>query len=57
MTRTVTLSEYLLQILNERARARGEDIELVYEYPKPRLVASNENVVNLADRERERCHE
>jgi hypothetical protein len=49
MTRTVTLSEYLLQILNERARARGEDVELVYERPRPRIAARDGEVVNLQE--------
>ena len=39
MTRTLTVREYLLEELNRRMRERGEDVELVFERPKPRLVA------------------
>jgi hypothetical protein len=41
MTRVLTIDEYLLERLTERARARGEDIELVWEKPKPQLVVNN----------------
>jgi hypothetical protein len=39
MTRTLTVREYLLETLNRRVRERGEDVELVFDRPKPRLVA------------------
>jgi hypothetical protein len=47
MTRTLTIKEYLLEELNRRARERGEDIELVFERPQPRLVAEHGEVVPL----------
>jgi hypothetical protein len=34
MTRTLTVKEYLLKGLNRRARERGDDVELVFEWPK-----------------------
>jgi hypothetical protein len=44
MTRQVTLKEWLMEDLladlNRRARERGEDIEIVLERPKPRLVSA-----------------
>jgi hypothetical protein len=48
MTRTITAKEYLLEELNRRARERGEDIELVFERPQPRLVAERGEVVPLS---------
>jgi hypothetical protein len=42
--RTLTIREYLLEALNRRMRERGEDIELVFERPRPTLA-----VVNLAE--------
>jgi hypothetical protein len=46
MTRVVTIQqlqneliEDLLTDLNRRAQARGEDVQIVLERPKPRLVA------------------
>jgi hypothetical protein len=50
MTQTLTLSEYLLRVLNERARARGEDVQLVYERPLPRIAAREGEIVNLQER-------
>jgi len=54
MARQVTLREYLLQDiltdLNRRAQARGEDVEIVFERPKARLVAEGE-VVQLKHEE------
>ena len=47
MTRTLTVKEYLLEGLNRRARERGDDVELVFEWPKPRIAASDETVVKL----------
>jgi hypothetical protein len=51
-TRTVTLREYadevmrdLLADLNRRAQARGEDVQLVFDRPRPRLVAERDEVV------------
>jgi hypothetical protein len=48
MTRQVTLAEYVLRdtvaFLNQRARKRGEDVEIVLERSKPRLVAEGEVV-------------
>jgi hypothetical protein len=35
--RTLTVREYLLEELNRRMRERGEDVELVFERPRPRL--------------------
>jgi hypothetical protein len=37
MTRTLTVREYLLETLNRRMRERGEDVELVFDRPRPRL--------------------
>jgi hypothetical protein len=37
MTRTLTIKEYLLEELNRRMRARGEDIELVFSHERPKL--------------------
>jgi hypothetical protein len=45
--RTLTIREYLLEELNRRARERGEDIELVFERPKPRLATKEGEVVEL----------
>jgi hypothetical protein len=39
MTRTLTIKEYLLESLNRRMRERGEDVELVFERPRPKLVS------------------
>lgn len=47
MTRTLTIKEYLLEELNRRARERGEDVELVFERPRPELVADRGVVVPL----------
>ena len=47
MTRTLTVKQYLLEGLNRRARERGDDVELVFEWPKPRIAANDENVVKL----------
>jgi hypothetical protein len=51
MTRVVTLQELqnelicdLLADLNRRRQARGEDVEIVFERPKPRLVVEGEVV-------------
>jgi hypothetical protein len=54
-TRQVTLTDYLLETLNERARARGEDVELVYERPRPRIAAKDGEVVNLQDHSPQHC--
>jgi hypothetical protein len=51
MARVVTLSDYMLEILNRRARERGEDVELVYDRPKPRVMVRNEENVVKLDRE------
>jgi hypothetical protein len=49
-TRTVTLTDYLLEALNRRARERGEDVQIVFERPKPWVVARNDGeVVNLQE--------
>jgi hypothetical protein len=54
MTRQVTLREYLLQDiltdLNRRAQARGEDVEIVFERPKPQLATREGEVVQLSPR-------
>lgn len=54
MTRLVTLQELqneliadLLADLNRRAQARGEDIQLVLERSRPRLIAERGEVVPL----------
>jgi hypothetical protein len=47
MTRTLTLTDYLLETLNRRARERWEDVQILLERPRPKLVARNENVVKL----------
>jgi hypothetical protein len=48
MTRIVTIQQLqqelitdLLVDLNRRAQARGEDVEIVLERPKPRLATAN----------------
>ena len=51
MTRVLTIKEYLLEELNRRARERGEDVELVFEKPKPRLAARQGEVLQLRQRE------
>jgi hypothetical protein len=35
----------LLADLNRRAQARGEDVQLVFDRPRPRLVAERDEVV------------
>jgi hypothetical protein len=45
--RTLTIKEYLLEELNRRARERGEDIELVFERPTPRLATKEGAVVEF----------
>ena len=39
MTRVMSIREYLLEELNRRLREDGKDVELVFERPRPRLVA------------------
>jgi hypothetical protein len=53
--RTVILRDYLLEVLNERARERGEDVEIVWEHPRPQLVARDGEVVRLNERSGERA--
>jgi len=57
MTRQVTLREYLLADmladLNRRARERGEDVEIVFDRPKPQLAAQGGEVVQLHAKEPE----
>lgn len=59
MTRTVTLREYLfediLADLNRRARERGEDVEIVFERSKPRLVTAEVVPLRAATTE-EKCN-
>jgi hypothetical protein len=49
--RTVTLREYLMETiledLNERARKRGEDVEVVLAKPGPKLATDRGEVVQL----------
>jgi hypothetical protein len=47
MTKVMTITEYLLEELNRRARERGEDIELVFEHPRPKLATRDGEVVEL----------
>jgi hypothetical protein len=52
--RTMTVDEYILEKLNERLQARGENVRLVAERPRPekhsrpRLVEDDNNVVSFA---------
>jgi hypothetical protein len=53
MTQVMTIDEYILFELNRRARARGDDVELVFEHPerpRPRLAAKDGEVVEFAER-------
>jgi hypothetical protein len=56
MTRTLTVREYLLEELNRLARARGDDIEIVFEYPehperrRPHLAAKEGEIVEFPER-------
>jgi hypothetical protein len=45
--RVMTVNDYLLEVVNERLRARGEDVQLVWERPRPRAV-EDDNVVSFA---------
>ena len=57
MTRVLTIKEYLLEELNRRAKERGEDIELVFERPQPRLATKHGEVMPLKGRaDAERGH-
>jgi hypothetical protein len=47
--RTLTLKEYLLEEINRELREEGRDVQIVFERPKPRLVAGE--VVQLQQRE------
>jgi hypothetical protein len=53
MKQVMTVTDYLLYELNRRARARGDDVELVWqlpeqpEHPKPQLATDGGNVVQL----------
>jgi hypothetical protein len=50
MTRVLTVKDYLLEELNRRARARGEDVELVFQLPpptQPQLATRDGNVVEF----------
>jgi hypothetical protein len=53
VTKVMTITEYLLEELNRRARERGEDIELVYEKERlrPRLATREGKVVQLKGKE------
>jgi hypothetical protein len=37
--RTLTLKEFLLEEINKDLREQGRDVQVVFERPKPRLVA------------------
>lgn len=39
MMRTLTLKEFLLEEINKDLREQGRDVQVVFERPKPRLVA------------------
>ncbi len=43
--RTVTVDEYILEQLNKRLAARGENVRIVSERPRPEAV--KDNVVKL----------
>jgi hypothetical protein len=53
MKQVMTVTDYLLYELNRRARARGDDVELVWqlpeqpEHPKPQLATHGGNIVQL----------
>jgi hypothetical protein len=51
--RTVTLTDYLLEALNRRARERSEDVQIVWERPRPRLAVRDENNVVKLEEQRE----
>jgi hypothetical protein len=45
---TLTVDEYILEKLNERLAARGENVRLVAERPRPRAVEGDDNVVSFS---------
>jgi hypothetical protein len=47
--RTMTVDEYILEKLNERLQARGENVRLVAERPRPEIVRDN-NVVSFGSK-------
>jgi hypothetical protein len=43
--RTLTLKEYLLEEINKDLREEGRDVQVVFERPRPQLVADRGEVV------------
>ena len=45
MMRTLTLKEFLLEEINKDLREQGRDVQVVFQRPRPQLVADRGEVV------------
>ena len=57
MMRTMTIKQFCLEEINRMLAEQGRDVQLVFEHPKPQLVADGGKVIEMIEQTQQRVRE